>query len=191
MRLISLLADEFERRGWRDPGDAALEIARSVAQGAQPSVAAEAAPTRFIAMNQLRRSEVASAIERVAGTNIGHSPVAAVPASPSSGPVRRPLASSRTSTAAGTVKKPERAAALVAARIVAALTMVGIGTWGIWIGPSSLGWTWLIEHDNRLALQALAQSVVILVSLGLATWRWPLLAVAAAPFFALLGLLGQ
>lgn len=191
IRLISLLADEFERRGWRDPGDAALEIAKSVAHGAQPSAAAETAPARFLAINSLRRSEVASAIKSVVGKKTGHSAGSAVPAAQSTQAARRARANFPAPATTGSVKERVRTAALIADRMIAALAMVVIGTWGIWIGPSSLGLNWVMEHDNRLALQALAQSVVVLVSLGFATWRWPIAAVAAAPFFALLGLLGQ
>jgi hypothetical protein len=71
------------------------------------------------------------------------------------------------------------------------VTIAAVGSFGVWIAPASLGWEWLLEHVNRLALQSLAEAVVVLLALGLAAWRWPIVAAAAVPFFGLLSLLGR
>ena len=186
-RLISLLADEFARRGWRDPGDAALEVAKSLALGASPSSAARAAPANFLAANRIRRSDIASAIESVARRAGPRSAVDTTSrdASPSgSRPERQP-------GNGHTKRAPRRWTPPLAARLIAGLAILSIGTWAIWLGPPTVDWAWLEEHENRLALQALGQCVLLLASIGVATWRWPIAAAGAAPLFGLLALLGS
>lgn len=62
------LLSEFRTRGWRDPGDAALLVIRTVER--QPGVSAEraaaAAPPEFFDVNQLRRKDLADALCEIA-----------------------------------------------------------------------------------------------------------------------------
>lgn len=189
--LVARIADEFERRRWRDPGDAALTIAKALAEGANPRAAAQAAPSRFLAMNGVSRADVAVAVESIAA---GLPTRVAGPADPRTPPIdtvggARPSRGATNGVQARGELTGQHALAVV--RVFAALAIAAVGTLAIWIVPASRGWEWLIEHDNRLALQALAEAVVVLLALGVAAWRWPILAAAAVPFFALLGLLGR
>jgi hypothetical protein len=62
------LLTEFKARGWRDPGDAALLVIRTIeAQpGITPERAAAAAPLDFFDRNSISRKDLAEALSDVA-----------------------------------------------------------------------------------------------------------------------------
>lgn len=187
--LIRLLADEFERRGWRDPGDAALEMARILEGGGTARAASRAAPSRFLGTNNITRSDVEEAATTVLNRLPPTSrPDDAVPTGTgsASGNRRASVRRAENNTAPNQQARPR-----LVARVIAAVALTVVGTALIWQAPMEVGWTWLLEHDNRLALQSLAQAVVVLVAIAVATWRWPVAAAASAPLVGLLGLLGN
>lgn len=68
--LIAQLATEFDRRGWRDPGDTAQTLARALVDGDSPRQAAAKVSARFLATNDITREEVRALVEtlRIPGT---------------------------------------------------------------------------------------------------------------------------
>lgn len=187
--LIARLADELDRRGWRDPGDAAHTLALAIERGEEPRRAAADAPSRFLAINGISRADVEAMLTGVAARD----PIA--PSRGSTGPAGPPVASNDTPPPwVAHVAEPERTARqkpyLVARLALATVVLVG-GSVVIWLGPSATDWKWLLDHPNRLALQALCEASVVVVAAGIATWKWQLAAASGGPVVAFLGLLGR
>jgi hypothetical protein len=63
--LLSLIMDEFERRRWRDTGQAALKIVRSIQRGGgtiDPSALSRIPSPAFLAVNRTTRNQVREAL---------------------------------------------------------------------------------------------------------------------------------
>lgn len=177
--LTGLIAAEFARRGWRDPGDVALTLAGALVDGRSPDAAARRVSSAFLAQNGIRRQELATTL---AGLDLPRS--VAGPASTS------PRASLASVTPPHSEPPPSRrgqvarwivAVAMIAAAIAFAATL-----------PPIVTWDWLVNHPSGLALRALGVAVVVFLALAVATRRKDWLLFAAVPaLIALLALLGK
>ena len=187
--LIARLADELDRRGWRDPGDAARTLALALERGQGPRGAAAEAPSRFLAVNGISRSDVEAMLTGVAAPDPSAGPRGT---SGTAGPRVAGDDAPRSRVAPVAEREtPARPEPRLVARLILAIVAFAGGSVLIWLGPSATDWKWLLDHPNRLALQALCQASVALVAAGIATRRWQLVAASGGPLLALLGLLGR
>jgi hypothetical protein len=183
--LIRLFADEFDRRGWRDPGDVAQALARSVAAGQSATAAVEGVQSRFLVQNGISTRDLIALFTKVQADyqSLPSSHSEATPAEGAAGSDLKGDTSRR--------KGSHRRAVLVS-RLLIAVLIVAATTWAVIVLPDSLGWTWLLNHPNGLALRALAVAVAMGLALSLAAARKEILVVVLVPaVLGLLALLGK
>lgn len=171
-----LVADLFDRKGWRDPGNVALGLARALASGASPEAAVKGVPSRFYVQNRVPREVLLNAIRDLVGTT--GDPSAPEPTTKTTGPHSSP-------TSVGWAGGRRR-------WLLAALATLGTGYVAFGL-PRPLWWDWLMDHPNSLGIRALAVLCVALLAGAYASrWRRTILAGAClAAFVALLQLLGR
>jgi hypothetical protein len=172
--LIAEIANEFDRRHWRDPGGEVLRAAEAFGNGG-PAAAADAVSTRFIAINGVDRATVAAALASIALPQTGSSAVEAPSAA------RRSNHDRQWTTGASL---------LATLRIVAATTIAIVGTELLLIAPEISKWDWLLAHPNRFAIQGLGILTLLLVAAGLLFARWGAIIAAGVALVALLAVLG-
>ncbi len=187
--LISRLADEIDRRGWRDPGDAARTLALALERGQTPRRVAADAPSRFLAVNSISRADV----EEMIGSVASSIPIAVQAANVE--PARELIEGEgrhqrRFEQPSGQDSTVRRRPHVIVRLAVATVVLVG-GSAAIWLGPSLAEWRWLLDHPNRLALQALTEASIGIISAGIAFWKWQIVAASGGAAIALLGLLGR
>jgi len=76
-------------------------------------------------------------------------------------------------------------------RLAIAAVFSAVWTALIWVFPIWIDWEWLLEHENELAIRALAQATITTAGIGLSLWSWKILIASIAPLIPLLGLLGS
>jgi hypothetical protein len=181
--VIAQIAEQFDRRGWRDPGDAALTLARALVAGEPPKEAAKRTPTTFLAANGISRETVASVLPDISSVA---SPDKQVSSRGAVGGRGHSVASARPPSA----RTSTGAAWTTTVRIALAIAIAIVGSEIVVFGPTLAQWSWLLLNANYYAIISLAEVSVLLSAIGLLFARWAPIALAGAAAIACLAVLG-
>lgn len=165
------IADLLDRHGWRDLGDTALTLARSIASGESTSAAVRKVPNRFFVQNGIDRQSFVEALHTLGP----HGPAMESQDEPV------PTALPQDQPSESRVRWVGAAAGTVVAAVVAFAL------------PRQLWWPRLMDHPNSLAIRSLAVFCVALLGIGYAhqSRRELLLGGALGAAAVLLSLLGR
>jgi hypothetical protein len=196
--LIGRIHDEFDRRGWRDSGNTARDVAVALMAGLSPGNAAARVPNRFLLQNDITADSVEGMLQHVLDKTplpiriprpsvVADAPASFVraPRLPSSSGKSRESEQPR-STSVVPRKWP------VVARVTVGAIIVIVSAIALILGPDAIHWTWLLGHPARLSLEWVAFFVAVSLAGAVVFWRREFLVVALVPgILALIMLLGH